>query len=230
MQQESNSLKIVCFSDTHTLHNKVNLGSGDIALFAGDLMGSGYVEHELISFLDWYNKQDFKYKIMIAGNHDRYIENKPSLFKELLGYYPNIIYLEDLFVEIEGINIYGTPHQKPFYNWAFNRNEKDLEELFSKIPEDTDILLSHAPSYGVQDWLKNGFRCGEKTLTKRIESLTNLKYHIFGHIHEAYGTAEVRISPDFKYQAINASIVDEEYRLKNKPITFYYAKTERIKE
>lgn len=222
-------MKITCFSDTHTYHNNVKLLAGDIAIFSGDCMSSGYNEKELIDFLYWYNNQEFKYKIMVAGNHDRYIQNFSKSFKELLSYYPSIIYLEDSAVEIEGIKIYGTPHQKYFYKWAFNNSEEKLKELFNLIPEDVEILVSHAPSYGVLDWLQSGQRVGEETLKNRIEKLNNLKFHIFGHIHEAYGIAHVGVSPSLLYTAINCSIVDEEYRVKNKPITFYYGREEAIK-
>jgi 3',5'-cyclic AMP phosphodiesterase CpdA len=38
-------------------------------IHAGDMSNKGR-EKEIMDFLDWFAKQDFAYKILIAGNHD----------------------------------------------------------------------------------------------------------------------------------------------------------------
>lgn len=207
-------MEITCISDTHGLHSKVNIHPTDILLYAGDAMTSGFDYDNLISFLDWFSIQPAKHKIMIAGNHCRYIENNPDEFKDLLTNYPNIIYLEDDFTIVEGLKIYGTPHSKMFYNWAFNRNEIEMVSLFDKIPNDIDVLLSHAPPYNVLDKLIDGRRVGEKTLSSKIYQLKNLKLHVFGHIHNSFGM----IKPDEKHISVNASQVNENYEIANFPI------------
>lgn len=208
-------MKITCISDTHGLHGTIYLEETDILLFAGDSMTCGYKLNELKDFLTWFSSQPARYKIMIAGNHDRFIENNPKDFQELLfNDYPDIIYLEDKLVNIEGVKIYGTPHSKVFYNWAFNRKEDELEQLFSKIPLDTDILLSHAPQYGVLDELIDERSVGENSLTKRISKMKNLRLHVFGHIHQGFGLRK----PYRKHISVNAAQVDEEYKLTNFPI------------
>lgn len=205
-------MKIVCISDTHSLHDQVKMPEGDMVIFAGDFMTSGYEEQEVRNFQNWFSNLDYKYRIMIAGNHDRYVENYPDMFKK--GLPSNIIYLEDSFVEVEGLKIYGTPHSKIFGNWAFNRSEFKLEQLFENIPEDTDILISHAPQLYVLDNLMDGRNVGEYTLAKRITKLKNLKLHVVGHIHNAFGM----IKPHGEYITVNAAQVDETYVLKNFPI------------
>ena len=129
-------------------------------------------------------------------------------------YYPSIIYLEDDFTIIEGLKIYGTPHSKMFFNWAFNRTEVELIELFEKIPDDVDILLSHAPPYTILDKLADGQCVGENTLRNRLYKLINLKLHVFGHIHNCFGM----IKPHGKHISVNASQVDENYELNNFPL------------
>lgn len=208
-------MKITCISDTHSLHRKVNITPTDLLLFGGDAMTSGYDKNELIDFLDWFSSCDAKYRVMIAGNHCRYIENHPTWFRDTLKLYPNIIYLEDDWVEIEGLKIYGTPHSKEFYNWAFNRTEEQLKELFGKIPLDIDVLVSHAPQYGVLDELVDGRQVGEFSLSKQIRKIKNLKLHVFGHIHNGYGMIKRHGQ---KYYSVNASQVDENYDLVNNPI------------
>lgn len=207
-------MKITAFSDTHGHHRKIILPKSDIFLFAGDAMTCGYKEHELIDFLDWYNSQDAEHRIMVAGNHDRYIENYRGLFQDLLKHYPSITYLENEGTVINGLFIWGTPDSKEFCRWAFNRTEEQLERIFSKIPYDVDILVSHAPQYGVLDQLERGERVGEKALSKQFGRLTQIRRHIFGHIHCQYG--------EFKngHTSMNVSMVNEAYELVNSPMTF----------
>ena len=208
-------MKVTCISDTHGYHKYINIQPTELLLFAGDAMTSGYSLSELKHFLDWFSLQPAAHRVMIAGNHCRWIENNPTEFRKLIKDYPEIIYLEDEFTIINGYKIYGTPHSKIFYHWAFNRTEEELEKLFSNIPTDVDILLSHAPQYGVLDELVDGERVGEKTLTREILKLKNLKLHVFGHIHNGFGM----IKPHGKHISINAAQVDERYDLVNFPIT-----------
>jgi hypothetical protein len=54
------------------------------------------------------------------------------------------IYLENEEIILDGIKIFGIP-------WIFEKNSEKLFDLYSKIPEDTDILITHAPPYGYGD-------------------------------------------------------------------------------
>lgn len=205
---------VTAFSDTHGLHRDVILPKSDILIFAGDAMTCGYKEYELIDFLEWFNEQDAPNKIMIAGNHDRYIENNRGLFLDIINDYSTIEYLEDSSTIVNGIFIYGTPHSRHFCNWAFNRTDDQMERAFSNIPTDVDILVSHTPQYGILDKLERGDLVGEKTLSSQFERFTHIKYHIFGHIHCGYGRH------DNGYTSLNVSVVNEQYELKNNPVTF----------
>lgn len=208
-------MKVTCISDTHGLHNNIVIEQTDMLLFSGDVMSCGYKLEELISFLNWFKDQPANYKIMIAGNHDRYIENNPIEFRKIIKTYPSITYLEDESITIEGINIYGTPHSKEFYNWAFNRTEEQLRVAFDKIPLNTHILLSHAPPLGTLDDLIDGRNVGETQLSIKIVQLEELELHVFGHIHNGFGM----LKPHGKHITVNAAQVDEGYELNNFPIT-----------
>ena len=207
-------IKVTCISDTHGLHGNIYLEQTDILLFSGDSMTCGYKLSELLDFLTWFESQPAKYKVMIAGNHDRFIEDNPTEFRKILKDYPSITYLEDESITIEGINIYGTPHSKEFYDWAFNRTEEQLRVLFGKVPLNTHILLSHAPPLGFMDELIDGRNVGELNLSKKIPQLDNLELHVFGHIHNFFGM----LKPHGKHISVNASQVDEFYKLKNFPV------------
>lgn len=207
-------MKVTCISDTHGYHNKVVIEPTELLLFAGDAMTSGYNVNQIIDFLKWFDSQPAKYKVMVAGNHCRWIENNPEEFRKLMENYPDITYLEDEWVEIEGYKIYGTPHSKIFYYWAFNRTEEELAELFDKIPKDIDVLVSHAPAYDTLDYLMDGDKVGEKTLQRKLSELYRLKLHVFGHIHNAFGM----IKPHNKHISVNAAQVDEAYDCVNFPV------------
>ena len=203
-------MKITCFSDTH--RHRPELGKGDMLIFAGDDDITDI--KTLINFTQYIKKQDFKYKIMIGGNHDFFIKN---LFAKEYLIENNIIYLEDQMIEIEGIKIYGTPYTPQFMNWAFMESEDMLLKRYSLIPKDVNILVSHGPAYGVRDQIvygnspsiKSGKFLGSKALAEVLPSLIDLKYHIFGHIHGSYGTT---------HSSINCSICDERYNMANEPI------------
>lgn len=67
--------------------------------------------------------------------------------------------------------------------------------LWSKVPKEVDILVTHTPPLGILDKNHKGKNCGSKSLSI-ISRNRKPKYHIFGHIHEAYGM-EVKDSITF---------------------------------
>jgi len=216
----SDSLNITCISDTHQNHKVgADLPGGDMLIHAGDICTSGWYFTEVKVFLDWFSKLPYKYKIFIAGNHDRVFEESPLIVKSILDEYPDVIYLQDESITVEGIKIYGSPWQPEFFNWAFNLPRgKSLAEKWSKIPDDTDVLITHGPPMEQLDFvLSAGLPKGCYDLQQRIRSLSNLKLHIFGHIHQGHG-----MSSDGRVTYINASCLDEGYRYKNKPQIFKY--------
>lgn len=96
----------------------------------------------------------------------------------------SIIYLEESSVTISGIKIYGTPITPCFFNWAFNRYPgHDIELHAQKIPNDTDILITHGPPYGILDVNAKGEHCRCPSLSSRIQEVKP-KQLICGHIHE----------------------------------------------
>ncbi|CAF1171872.1 unnamed protein product, partial [Didymodactylos carnosus] len=66
---------------------------------------------------------------------------------------------------------------------------EQLEAVWSKIPLNTDILLTHGPPSNILDRTFTNESAGCEVLTKRLK-LVKPKLHVFGHIHEAYGNCE----------------------------------------
>ena len=66
-------MKLVCISDTHREYSKVKVPNGDVFIHAGDIDIWGYA-NELTVFNEWLGSLPHKYKIVIAGNHDKLLE------------------------------------------------------------------------------------------------------------------------------------------------------------
>lgn len=209
-------MKIVCISDTHNKHQEITIPECDVLLHAGDFSGHGSF-YETKNFLDWYNVQPAKYKIFISGNHDFMDQDQPELFRQLLLEYPEIDYLRDSGIDIEGIRIWGRPWTPSFGNWAFmaDPGSPKMHTSLGIIPTWTDILLTHGPSFKVLDKTARGERVGCLELRHQLRDRLRCRAVVFGHIHEDYGTHIVK---DILH--INASILDEYYRVMNQPIVF----------
>ncbi len=204
-------MNIVCISDTHGLHDQLELPSGDMLIHAGDISRRG-TEYEVRQFLSWFEVQPFQYKIFIAGNHDFFFEDYPILVKEMIP--ENVIYLENSAVEIEGIRFWGSPISPRFFDWAFNRDRgPKIRQYWEQIPDKTDILITHGPPLHHGDTIISGEQVGCKDLLEVINE-KRPTYHLFGHIHEAYG-----ITKNKHTTFINASVLNHKYKMTNPPIT-----------
>lgn len=211
-------MKITCISDTHNQHLHIPpdwLEGGDVLVHAGDVSGRGSLK-EVEAFLEWFNELPYTHKIFIAGNHDFWFE-KVSTFavnEMLQEKYPNIIYLNDSGVEIDGVKFWGSPVQPWFYDWAFNRMGTDICRHWDMIPLDTDVLITHGPMKGILDMTLRGVSTGCPYLLEKSAEMTNLKLFVCGHIHESYGKFEFPDGGVF----VNASTLNFNYNVQNKPI------------
>ena len=206
-------MKLICISDTHNCQPEVP--NGDILVHAGDLTMSG-TRGETLTTLRWLDQLPHKIKLFIAGNHDFYFEEDFN-YDELENY-PSIRYLEDSAQAVDGIKFYGTPWQPWFYDWAFKlpRNGWELQKVWNEIPEDTDVLVTHAPPFGTLDVTRTGERVGCELLTQRLKEVKP-RLHVFGHIHESYGPTGRK--PD-GITYFNASVCDGLYNPVNAPLEF----------
>ncbi|MCF6187540.1 MAG: metallophosphatase domain-containing protein [Desulfobulbaceae bacterium] len=178
-------MKITVFSDTHTLHNQVNIPEGDILIFAGD-MNNCRGEQDVAVFNSFLEAQPHRHKVVIGGNHDHQLAENTITAKSLL---PEAVYLQDELVVIGGITLFGAPWQ-PIFNdracdaFALPRG-KALREKWSMIPDGIDILVTHSPPSGVMDQDGPvGHGCSD--LTTAVNTVKP-KYHVFGHIHGNHG-------------------------------------------
>lgn len=93
------SIRVVCISDTHTLHKKIEVPDGDILIHAGNsgsfspsefrILGDftcKSLPKEIKNFNTWLKSLPHKHKVVIAGNHEITFdsENYETDLKELV--------------------------------------------------------------------------------------------------------------------------------------------------
>jgi len=201
--------RIICTSDTHTLHRNIDIPKCDIFIHNGDiaLQGRVYSDDDSISFYkdfnEWLKKIPATYKIVIGGNHDYYLEKIGEIQSQKL--LSNCKYLVNSLITINGLNILGSPiNIGNSKNKAFQSKiyfDKFLEKLENnKI----DILLTHS-----------------NVIDPIIIKKYDIKYHIWGHYHENYGIYE-QIYKGYKWMSICTCALDSSYSLKNGPVIIDY--------
>lgn len=189
--------RIVCISDTHGDHRDLDIPNGDILIHAGDISPVWGSINELPDFNDWLGNLPHKHKIFIAGNHDNEFESRRYVCDQLI---TNGTYLENSSVIVEGLSIFGSPHTVPFAG-AFNTSDGARKNMWKRIPDNTDIVITHGPPATILDKNIYGDSCGDGFLYARIREIMP-KLHVFGHIHEDYGF----FKSDFGTMFVNASI------------------------
>ncbi len=182
-------MKLVIISDTHTLHEQLDGLSGDVLIHCGDIWNGFRPDTlDIATVDDWFGRQDFETIICTGGNHDFAIEECTARGRSV---FRNATYLEDRAIEFNGLKFYGAPWIPKLDGWAYYQSDAELREKWELIPDDTDILITHTPPYGVLDLNKAGKPQGCPLLRARIEELPGLQLHAFGHIHEGYGVEEI---------------------------------------
>lgn len=208
------ALRVVCLSDTHGHHRAIEVPPGDLFVHAGDFTKRGTLA-EVADFDHFLAELPHPHKLVVAGNHDFLFERDPSLARATLSH---ALYLEHDFAELAGLRIFGSPWQPWFHDWAFNlRRGEALRARWAQVPERLDLLVTHTPPHGVLDLVARGPHVGCEELRAALPRIRP-RAHVFGHIHEAHGTAELGELPGTRF--VNASICDLAYRPANEPIVF----------
>jgi Icc-related predicted phosphoesterase len=244
-------MRITHISDTHNKHKQLDgkLPGGNLLIHSGDISSLGR-KHEVEQFIKWFGKQDYTHKVFIAGNHDMTFdreillrnklahfegrteydtecaEGKPDWLVEMLSNLPdNVYYLENSSIKLEGINIWGSPVSPSFgYGWGFNKDRgHDINEVWSTIPMDTDIVITHSPIYGYNDRAQNtNQNVGCADLYYRLHEVKP-HLHFAGHIHEGHGYKTIPYKDEWgDIYTFNGCTCNLRYEAINQPITFDY--------
>ena len=185
------AMRVVAVADTHLFHDELRVPDGDVFIHAGDLCRGGGLD-DLEVAARWLASLPHPTKVAIAGNHDWAFVRSPADAQRILG--PEVIYLQDSGVLLNGLRFWGSPWQPEFNDWAFNLPRgPNLREKWALIPEDIDLLVTHGPPYGIGDSTGcdgGGYagpdRLGCEELRARVLDIRPM-LHLFGHIHDAGG-------------------------------------------
>jgi Icc-related predicted phosphoesterase len=204
---------IICLiSDTHGYLPKT-LPTHDLLLHAGDICP--VYNHDEWFQLNWLETTFKEWVEKISphfyatfGNHD-WIGKQYDMIM-----FDNGIIYRETTIEYNGLKIYLAPYQLPFCDWAFNEPEEKLVEIYSKIPDDVDIIVNHGPPKGYLDWVP--YRGGENTGSQALlDAIDRVKPKLVstGHIHDQYG-----ISRRNETLIVNCSLLNDNYKMVHTPI------------
>jgi len=212
------SFVVLPLSDTHGHEHKLKLPPCDVVVHTGDVAPGVGKMKDFVLFLSWFQSLDVEHKIFVPGNHDFACQEQESLCRHMCrDAGVHFLVHEPLTLTVGGrrLEIFGSPWQPWFHDWAWNiRDEARRAQLWSQIPDTTQLLLTHAPAYGLMDQTAQGSAVGDAALAARLLALPQLEAHVFGHIHEAAGSRRVSREGLPDYLAVNASVCT----LHHKPI------------
>ena len=227
-------MKIVAISDIHG-YIPESIPECDVLCISGDIVPLE-VQRGIEKSSDWlmnifYPKlleMSCKHVVMTWGNHDfighiLYSDGHSGeeQTEMLFGNDSKFHILIDESIEIEGVKFYGTPWIPELSGWAFYNTSENLKEIFEKIPEDIDVLLTHCPpKIGTQGVVlqkcwnhMRDFGCNELYNVLCEKKFEKPLYVLSGHIHT--GNHKIEEYDGIKY--VNVSLKDEEYMVSYEP-------------
>jgi len=202
-------MKIWFISDTHTLHNDLQIPIADVVIHCGDEANNRKDwknKLESRAFFNWFCDLDIETKIFVPGNHSTAIAAGLVLPSD----YPDVHFLIHQSMELRGLKIFGSPYTPLFFAWAYNVARPDLEKYWVEIPSDTDILITHGPPKGIldltPDWrTKVPIPIGSASLTRHVMERIQPRIHAFGHLHDQTGIKNFGSITKGKTQFINCA-------------------------
>lgn len=222
-------MKIVAFSDTHSYHREVIVPDGDVLICAGDITRKGEIE-TVLDFAEWMGALPHRFKLFTPGNHDFCLDISQTQFdgraRRVLEE-NGIHVLLDASRTFDGVKFYGSPWVPHLAQWAFYDRNRDY---FESAPKDIDVLITHAPPIGIRDGTmirhksdpadlvpdtRGELHIGSKFIRRYIERCPRLALHVFGHVHEAYGSSGSGVvfvnacACNRAYEPVNAPIVTD---------------------
>jgi Icc-related predicted phosphoesterase len=81
--------------------------------------------------------------------------------------------------------------------------------IYSDVPDDVEILLTHTPAFGILDKTRQGKEAGCSLLASTLSRLHECRLHVFGHIHESHGAALVPYGVEAQYSIVSVNAAME---------------------
>eukprot|EP01083_Nonionella_stella_P091828 256807_1 len=224
-ETSTKSVRVICISDTHGRHSWFthSIPDGDILVHCGDItfQGNGGT-NALRTFNKWIKQFTHQYKIVIGGNHDRFMPSMEYLFlKENV--FNDCVYLDnDSYVikEFNDLSIFGCGWSpKGSDNNAF----QDLTDDILNMNDTTvDILVGHSDMSNLRRYYrKRAHDAQVKAVMSAVEQCKAC-IHLCGHFHARYG---VKIKSEFyddnsDMMVVNCSSLDGRYTPTHCPVVF----------
>lgn len=125
--------------------------------------------------------------IIVHGNHD-FIDLEAALKKA--GIYA--VCIDDRrHIDESNLIFHGFPWVPEFGPWNRGLGDRELSfrtEALAYELEGVDILVAHAPMFGVLDRNRDGTRCGSVPMRTLLQDSIHVpSWFLHGHIHEAAG-------------------------------------------
>ena len=199
-------MKLLIVSDTHghlPTVNKVLARKADVFIHCGDICpnwswnwkddGPRQLKWIEDKFIPWVKDLAIVHNLCVIGNHDGCGWPEYGMQLKALGG-DHIRFLFDQSITIGSTKFYGTPwtHCPPtlfdINQWAAGMStDEKLGYAWNSIPDDTNVLISHSPPYGIMDQAKrfdgSMEHIGSQSLYEKVCNLKHLKLHCYGHNH-----------------------------------------------
>ncbi len=203
-------MKIVIVSDTHNEHERLGILSGDVLVHCGDMFNLfRQSTDDMRSLDDWFGRQDFDVVLCIGGNHDTALEQHVEAGASP---FANAVFLKDESYSHSGVNFYGSPWTPDLPGHAFQQRADELGKYWSRIPSDTDVLITHVPPAGILDVSSAGLKLGCTALTRELARVRP-HVHCFGHVHASRG-----MTKQAGIHFVNAVSVNSRFELVYPPV------------
>jgi len=180
-----------------------------VLIHAGDFCHQGESTQTLIDFNAWLGELPHELKVVVPGNHDVPLEADPATHKLLT----NAVLLINGGIDFMDLRIWGSP-VTPLSGGAFGMwYPPDRRRLYSRIPEDTDVLITHGPPLGILDSAPGArYHTGDPELLEAVHR-RDIALHVFGHHHRGHGV-EVTEKTVF----VNAALLGDGGGIERDPI------------
>lgn len=226
-------MRICAISDLHG--DLIEIEPCDLVLICGDSVPLN-IQSSSKRTLKWYSTKFKSWAeslpcekvLFIAGNHELGFRGHQIIYEKLFSPENKVTYLcntEYIYkYNDKEYRIFGTPYCKKFGDWAFMYSDSVLRDLYDKIPENLDILISHDQPFEYGDVLlqedcpwADGTHIGNKVLLGAIQRKQPV-LQFNGHLHSC-SKDPIKIGNTTHY---NVSVKDEKYQLVYNPLYIDY--------
>jgi len=183
LSEKGKKVRLVLMADSHGHHRDVDVPDGDLLIHAGDFTLFNGSTFAIRDFNEWLGGLPHKTKILIPGNHDSGL-----IYPEWRELITNAVLLINKETVIDGLRIWGSPVTPNDWGVFGPDTPQERQYLYAGIPNNTDILITHGPPFGILDrGTEPNKPQGCRELLDAVRRVRP-QLHVFGHVHEGYGT------------------------------------------